>query len=115
MPVSRPSGKFTSASNTEAVALRSKESLGRDISREVATEGGAIPETVVLDVPVWTTPGLDTSYRLTCAVEVDLERGMFALVPLPDEIERVENLAIEQIRERLADDLPEFAAFHGSP
>lgn len=96
---------------------RDRESLGRQITSKVAAENGAeIPEEVTLVVPVYSTPGERDRYPVRCAVEVDAMRGAFQLVPMPDEVERARNLAVESIAERLSGDLDSGIPFyHGKP
>lgn len=84
-----------------AVSRNKQESLGRTITSQVSGEGD-IPEEVTLEAPVYSTTGETARYPIRCAVEVDAARGMFCLQPLPDEISRVEAIAVASIRDRLA-------------
>jgi hypothetical protein len=83
------------------VSRNKSESMGRDITSKVSGEGD-VPEEVVLMLPVYSTPGERERYALRCAVEVDPAEGSFRLTPMPDEIERVEALAVASIGQRLA-------------
>jgi hypothetical protein len=80
---------------------RADESMGRTINAKVASEAGEIPEVVTLGVPVYSTPGETERLGISCAVEIDPGMGTFELIPLPDEIERVRQIAVESIGERL--------------
>jgi hypothetical protein len=94
------------------------ESMGRSINAAVSGEG-EIPEGVVLDVPAYKTPGeADRRYGLACSIEVEPTRGLqfFRLMPLPDELERVEALAVASIGERLVEGLDDaIPAYQGRP
>ena len=95
---------------------KSKESLGRQITAEISGES-EIPDEVVLLVPVYSTAGEKARYPIACSVEADPTRSEpFRLMPLPDEIERVEQLATDFIAERLKEHLPELVpCYFGSP
>lgn len=98
--------KFENGVARTGEVLRGKESVSMDILSKVNTET-AIPEEVTLQVPVYKTIGLKDRYGLRCAVEVDPADGMFQLLPLPDEIERVQHLAVDSIAARLKSGLVE--------
>jgi hypothetical protein len=107
--------KFENSQTVASQVARDRESLGREINSRVEA-GGEIPEEVVLDVPVYKTPGETFALGIACAVEVDPTRGLFQLVPLPDEIERVTQLAVESIAERLLEGLHDgIPCYHGKP
>ena len=75
--------------------------MGRSITAKVSGEG-EIPEEVTLEVPVYSTPGETARYAVRCSVEVDPGTGRFTLAPPPDELTRVQTLALASIRERLS-------------
>lgn len=92
---------FDNGVTVQASVTKNKtESMGRSIMSHVTGEG-EIPEEVTLEAPVYSTPGETEKHAIRCAVEVDPARGMFCLQPLPDEVSRVEALAVASIRERL--------------
>lgn len=98
-------------------ARHARESLGRSINAAVSGEA-ELPEGVVLDVPVYKTPGeADARYPLSCSIEIDpLRLEFFRLLPYPDEMERVGALAVaaigERLREELSDGVP---CYQGQP
>jgi hypothetical protein len=107
--------KFTTADTVNASVARGKESMGREINSEVATAAD-IPETVTLAAPVFKTPGETDRYPVRCAVEIDPMEGTLQLLPLPDELERVERMALESIAARLSEGLSEGIPFYaGKP
>lgn len=100
------------ATVTASVSRNKAESMGREITSKVSGEG-EIPDEVTLEVPVYSTAGETQRFPVRCSVEVDPGRGAFCLAPLPDELDRVQALALESIRARLAScPVP---AFLGSP
>lgn len=106
--------KFDNGVATTGEITRNRESLGREITSKVEA-GGEIPEEVTLSVPVYKTQGETDRYPLRCTVEVDPAQGAFQLLPLPDEIERVVQMAVASIADRLAA-LPESVpSYYGKP
>lgn len=106
--------KFENGSITTAEVARNRESLGREITSRV--DGTAeIPEEVTLRVRVWSNLGEDERFGVRCAVETDPAMGKLQLIPLPDEIERVKNLAIVGLAGRLSDGLGDVPSYFGRP
>jgi len=106
---------FEAGTVVKAKVTRQMESMGRDITSAVSGERD-IPETVTLLVPVFKSPRLiNDRYSVSCAVDVDPERGTFKLFPVPDEIERVEQLAIENIGVALGEGLNNVNCYQGIP
>lgn len=100
--------KFENGVITTAKLTRASESMGREIVSSVAAEG-PIPEEVELQVPVYK---LGTTYTGQCSVEVDLDRGMFRLLPYPDELYSLQQLALTTLHEELRDGLDEGVLFY---
>jgi len=107
--------KFENGVRTESTIVRAQESLGRNIVSKVESDG-EIPEEVTLQVPVFKSPGPVDRHPLRCSVEVDPAEGTFRLLPLPDEIERVTQRAVDLIGATLRAGLPaEVPAYQGTP
>lgn len=108
---------FESDSKASSVVTREKESLGRSISASVRAANGELPEEVELNVPVYKTAGESRQrYLIRCAIDVDHDQCRLRLFPLPDEIERVRQLAVESIGERLGEGLGDGVNFYqGKP
>jgi hypothetical protein len=107
--------KFEATSSSTGVVQRDRESLGRNITSEVTSDGD-IPEEVLVNAPVFKTAGERDPYPVACAVETDPAMGKLRLVPLPDEVERVRQLAVASIGGRLATGLKEGVnAYYGKP
>ncbi len=108
--------RFESASTTDVAVSRQRESLGRSITSQATTDGGDLPDEVTLSVPVYKTAGERTPVPFRCSVEVDAADGTFRLLPLPDELERVRQVAVARLAERLADSLEEgIPSYYGTP
>jgi hypothetical protein len=108
--------KFEAGQTMVAETQRGKESLGREVTAKVST-AIEVPERVTLMVPVYSSLGETERYPLMCSVEIDpMRTEAFQLKPLPDEIERVQQFAVQSIGERLQIGLPEgVPAYYGSP
>lgn len=96
--------KFSTEGAVSGVVARDRESMGREVASRVETTEGEIPEEVGLVVPVF-VPLVD--FRLppqpiACAVEVDSARGMFRLVPLPNEVARAVRASLVALRDEVA-------------
>jgi hypothetical protein len=104
--------RFESGQVTTQETARNRESLGRQITAAVSAEG-EIPEEVALEVFVF--KGVGESFAITCSVDVDPARGFVQLSPLPDEIHRVMQLAVDDIRARIQSGLEAIPVYLGRP
>ena len=108
--------RFENGQSVELASTRQRESMGRTITSQATCAGGDLPEEVTLQVRVYKTLGLRESYPLRCSVEVDPAEGSFRLIPLPDEIERVEQMAMTTVLGCLDDGLNEaIPRYYGAP
>lgn len=107
---------WTHGAKTTAAVGRQAESLGREITSTATTDGRELPEVVKLQIPVFKTYGETERYCLNCAVDVDPAECKLQLLPLPDEIERVTQLAVASIGDRLEAGLAQgVPAYYGAP
>lgn len=60
-----------------------------------------LPEELAVEVPVYQQTGERQAYVVKCAVEIDTVNQQFQLIPMPDELERVIDLAQASIHDRL--------------
>ncbi len=65
---------------------------------------------LAVSVPVYKEAGERAEYVVQCGIEIDTVNQRFQLLPLPDELERIQNLAQESIFARLKDGLAESKA-----
>ena len=108
--------KFSTTGEATSVKKAQVDSLGKTIRSQVETDGGDLPEDVMLYVPVFKSFGLRFSVTVKCAVEVFPADGTFKLVPMPDEIERAQHEAIRRIAEKLVEKLPvTVPCYYGKP
>lgn len=108
--------RFENGATTTGRLARDQESLGRTITSAVKSTAGEIPEDVTIFVSVYTTPGANVEVGVRCSVEVEPADGTFRLLPLPDELTRVQKIVMDAIRAALIEGLPEgVPAYHGRP
>lgn len=108
--------KFRQSTSGEDDIQHGKESLGRAIEAQV-TGSGDIPETVIVTGPIYCNPGeREQSYAVGLDLEILPTEQKFRLCPLPDELDRATRDALQSIRERLNEALPDGTAiFFGTP
>ncbi len=86
--------KFTANGATEGSLSHAEESLGRSLIAAV-TGSGAIPENVCIVFPFFSN--LRYTVTVDCAIEISPSEQTFAITPVPGELIRVENQALEEI------------------
>lgn len=99
--------KFTNNATTQSDLQTGRESMGREIENQV-TGNGPVPETVVLEVPVFDDlfRENDTSevarFFVKCIVAIDYAKGQLRLVPIPSDLALAQMDADELIVTQLA-------------
>lgn len=107
--------KFKSVDSGASSIQHGNESLGRAIENEV-TGAGDIPEQVLVECAVFANHGeRDKRFKVACDLEIVASEKKFRFHPLPDDLERVTDAALDDIREQIAADLPGVPVFFGSP
>jgi hypothetical protein len=112
--------KLVIGQKTTTEVNRRGESFGHEINA-LAGANTDPPDEVDLVLPVYKTPGEQTPVYVACTVDVEVAQPKpFRLIPKPDEIERVLQVAVGSIGERLRAGLraglPEgVVAYHGKP
>jgi hypothetical protein len=106
--------KLVIGQKTTTEVQRRGESFGHEINA-LAGKDTDPPDEVDLVLPVFKTPGEQTPVYVACTVDVEVAMPKpFRLIPKPDEIERVLQVAVGSIGERLRAGLPEgVACYHG--
>jgi hypothetical protein len=106
--------KLVIGQKTTTEVNRRGESFGHEINA-LAGANTEPPDEVDLCLPVFKTPGEQTPVYVACTVDVEVAQPKpFRLVPKPDEVERVLQVAVGAIGERLRAGLPEgVACYHG--
>jgi hypothetical protein len=106
---------FDNGTVTTGRVGKSDESLGRTITSKVQA-GSELPDTITLTPRLYKTAGEADRYPIECAVEIEPSLGKLRIVPLPDEIERVEQQAMAAIRARLDEGLEgAVPCYYGQP
>jgi hypothetical protein len=108
--------KLVIGQKTTTEVQRRGESFGHEINA-LAGKDADPPDEVDLVLPAYKTPGEQTPVWVACTVDVEVAQPKpFRLVPKPDEVERVLQVATASIGERLRAGLPEgVVAYHGRP
>jgi hypothetical protein len=106
--------KLVIGQKTTTEVGRRGESFGHEINA-LAGKDTDPPDEVDLVLPVFKTPGEQTPVYVACTVDVEVAMPKpFRLIPKPDEVERVLQVAVGSIGERLRAGLPEgVACYHG--
>ena len=87
--------------------------MGKSIVEKV--EGvDQLPDELEVPTPVYSESGEREEYLVRCGIDIDAVNQRFRLVPLPDELCRVVDLAQASIRRRLEDAL-ECPIYYGNP
>lgn len=92
---------FTKNSEGESTVDHGKASIGKKLTEKV-TGAVAIPEYVTLKVPVFAN-AFDFTRQIRCAVEIDVSKERFQLIPLPLEIEKAISASEASIAEDIAE------------
>jgi hypothetical protein len=106
--------KLVIGQKTTTEVGRRGESFGHEINA-LAGKDTDPPDEVDLCLPVFKTPGEQTPVYVACTVDVEVAQPKpFRLIPKPDEVERVLQVAVGSIGEQLRAGLPEgVACYHG--
>lgn len=93
-----------------------KDRMGKSIQAEVQGSD-ELPEEISVPVPVYQEAGERQEYIVRCAVEIDAINQSFALIPLPEEIQKAIDNAQANIRDRLslAIGASRAAIYYGAP
>lgn len=106
--------KFRTQEQGDSTINHGNESMGLSIEREV-TGAAEIPDTLVVRTPVHNNPGeLEFSYPIAIDVEIDVQAKLFVLRTVADDVDRVVNQAMNDIRTRIVDGLPGVPVLFGS-
>lgn len=106
--------KFKVGGGGESNLQHGSVSVGRAIQQEM-TGVKTIPETIALEVPIFTNAHLPYTGRIQVAIDIDPATEAFRLIPLPLEIERAIAAAEAKICEELVADLGVDGIYYGHP
>lgn len=92
---------FIQGERTQSVAIRNRESMGREVASEVKSLKGDIPEEVVLSVRVYRDPVLLRRHTIRCLLETDPQNGRLALIPLASQLDEAMDLEMGSLGDLL--------------
>jgi len=105
---------FSMKSANEGRYAQGRESLGLSIEQEIASTVGPIPETVTLQVRIYTDPSLILRRPVRCAMEADASDNTLCLMPLPMELDNALQSEMEHL-ESMLEAGTEVPVFYGTP
>lgn len=92
---------FIQGERTQSVAVRNRESMGREVMAEVKSVKGDIPEQVLLGVRIYRDPILLRQHPIRCLLETDPSNGRLALIPLAGELDNALDAEMQSLGELL--------------
>ncbi len=99
--------KFEKRTAGQATVQTGASTLGLDVERKVTCGDKAPPDEITVNVCVYRDlAGEEFRKPVRCAVDTDLEKQTFTLIPMAGEIERAQAETDQQIRNRLCELLP---------
>lgn len=104
---------FTKREQAGGSVNHGDESLGRSIQAAV-TQAKDIPEFLTLSIRVFANPDVVFRAKVILSVDIDVQRGIIELTPLPDEITNALVAAEEFVADTLSEKLGE-RVFRGIP
>lgn len=106
---------FSKREEATGTVKHGDESLGRSIHAKVIGQND-IPEFMAASIRVYANPEMRFTATVRLSVDVDVQRGMIDLTPLPDELENAILSTQECIAALLSELAPETATvFYGAP
>lgn len=106
--------EFRAGSTTVSEKTRTAESMGRSL--EAAVNGlDELPETTLVEVPVYDLVDLSTVVRVECLLVPDPRKQVIHFRPKPDSLPAAIAEAQQRIAARLKQDLPEATVLAGRP
>lgn len=99
--------KFEKRTAGQASVQTGASTLGLDVERKITCDGKAPPDEITVNVCVYRDlAGEEYRKPVRCAVDTDLEKQTFTLIPMAGEIERAQAETDQQIHDKLVDLLP---------
>jgi hypothetical protein len=106
--------QWTMGNDSVGEAGHGNQRIGNDILSKVQGVE-ELPDEINIQVPVYQQAGEREEFIVRCAIEIDTINKMFQLVPMPDELERIVDLAQASIQKRLAKGVGDIAIYYGKP
>lgn len=105
---------FTRSDRTSGIARHGDESLGRSVQAAVS-QANEIPEFLTINVRVFSNPDIVFRASIVLSVDIDPQRGVIDLTPLPDEIVNAFEAAEDHVVTAVSDQLGDACVFRGTP
>ena len=107
--------QWASGSESEGNIQHGSDRVGKSVLAKVQNIDD-LPDELNVSIPVYQQAGERDEYIVKCLIEIDTVNQLFQLVPRPDELERVVDLAQDGIRNRLTAALgTAFPIYYGQP
>jgi len=105
--------QWETGAKVDSQVNRGDARIGKSIIETV--EGvDQLPDEIDVPTPVYSESGEREEYLVRCGIEIDAANQRFQLVPLPDELARIVDLAQASIRRRLESSL-QCPIYYGNP
>ena len=105
---------FESRIKTSGQVDRGRESLGKSVESQV--QGTAdLPEELMVTVPIYSAPGERQTYDVKLLIDYDVQAARILIEPEPDLLDELVEKHLEDIRDRLQKDLPDYQIYFGNP
>ena len=104
--------KFTKNESGESTMQHGMASLGRSVQAELAGTGG-IPGAVTLSIRIFEE--VDCTGKIICAIEIDVEKQCFRLLPIPGQLPEAIRSAENELASAIALELDQLPVFQGVP
>lgn len=105
---------FTRGERAGGVVKHGEESLGRSVHAAV-DQASEIPEFMVVNVRLYANLDIVFRVNIQLSVDIDLQRGVIDLTPLPDEIVYAFEAAENHVFTAVSDQLGDATVFRGTP
>jgi len=106
--------QWQSGADSEGNLQHGNDKVGKTVVSKVQAVD-ELPDEIKIEVPVYQQAGERQEYICRCAIEIDTVNQMFQLIPMPDELERIQDLAQASIEERLGEITATIPVYYGKP
>ncbi len=106
--------EFANSGSGTSDVQRGKDTMGKSVE-SVVQNIADIPETFIVNTPVYQNADLRQPYPVEMVLEIDTVNRMFVVLPAPDEISKVQQQANGDILKRLRKELTATRVFEGVP
>lgn len=105
---------FMRTSSGKSDVKHGRETLGRSVEA-VVQQADEVPDSFVVTVPVWSTPGCGFPARIEFGIYLDVEKQQVELRAFSDQCADARNGALWQLRKSIAEACPDVPVFMGAP